>query len=817
MKNTQPSLSIRPRGTGSDRPDERTASSMAYASRCHNLRCHSSCGIRYMAPVGVPATLAETDATPFFTFTADNGRAILLLHRGETLMALADGEKSPAVIGHIDGQPLCAIQSGNSVVVMTSRGRMSLKYTVDGSWYVADETTVPVIRIIAGESRDFESIVAPRQFATPYTRWGGSLDAADISAITADLIGAYRECVAKAAEAGYFLQPVAACYALDTTDTAAMSAPVMVSANGFQPNAPIEVNVVANGTSYGGIAGYAVRLRGYRIAMEAVGTNDYSGPIHLHLSPQLHPIDPERNCSYRALSGISGPTLRLWLPGTAEGGAISTWRYSMMLAAAASRLRGTATAYTLNVKNPAGIIADDIRPAAERQLDDELRGLSTFLSRKADMGPSTFMGTAWNAAVAHPIGDTVTWGNISSHPCPAHPLPMFAATTRAGSWHGYVAVTLGQRRGRVVWSGEGRGDTPDTLQPLLSYPDPSAIEMTVAISSGDGTVRRATFPLTPDEGGTMALYMQPEGKAISLPTVEEDYIIPAMTATAEHYPGMILTASIDAPLTPVAAVTAVEGAVTAICRPVKSTGALDFTRSRLYLFATSGIYLLSVSSVGGALSSRRIDRHPVTSSDHVAETHSGVVAVSGNSMLLADGNRVTVLCRGVDYRSIAYNAAYDELLAIRADGSLTARDMTGGDGHSLDLRPTALYTDHRLLMTASGRLLDASRESTAVSMPVAWEGGLSQFPFAPLAVKGVEWIIDSREADLRVRLRGASGGDDPLTLLELHAVGAINASLRARVFAPCRGRLSASIEGTVSPDMRFYGLTLYLHTDKKNR
>ena len=790
---------------------------MAYASRCHNLRCHSSCGTRYMSPVGVPATVAETDATPFFTFTDDSGRAILLLHRGETLMALADGEKSSTSIGHMDGQPLCAIQSGNSVVVMTSRGRMSLTYGVDGSWHIADETSAPVIRIVAGESRDFESIVAPRTFATPYTRWGGSLDAADISAITADLIGAYRECVAKAAEAGYFLQPVVAYYLLDSSGMAAMSAPVMVSADGFQPNAPIEVNVVANGTSYGGLAGYVVRLRGYRIAMEAVGTNDYSGPIHLHLSTQLHPVDPERSCSYRALSGTSGPTLRLWLPGTAEGGVISTWRYGKMLAAAASRLQATAATYTLNVKNPTGIIADDIRPSAERQLDDGLREMSAFLSRKADTAASTFLGKAWSAAVAHPIGDTVAWGNISSRPCGAHPLPMFAATTRAGSWHGYVAVTLGQGRGRVVWSGEGSRDTPDTLQALLSYPDPSATEMTVAVTSGDGTVRRATFPLTPDEGGTMALYVQPEGKAISLPTVEDDYIIPAMTATAEHYPGMILTASIDDPLTPVAAVTAVEGAVTAICRPVKSTGALDFTRSRLYLFATSGIYLLSVSSVGGALSSRRIDRHPVMSSGHVAETPSGVVAVSGNSMLLADGNRVTLLRQGVDYRSIAYNAAYDELLAIRADGSLTARDMTTGEGHSLELRPTALYSDHRLLMTVDGHLLDASRETTVASMPIAWEGELNQFPFSPLAVKGVEWMADSRDADLRATLRGAMGGDDPLTLLELHAVGAINAPLRARIIAPHRGRLSASIEGTVSPDMRFYGITLYLHTAKKPR
>lgn len=817
MKNTQSALSIRPRGTGGDRPDERTANSMTYASRCHNLRCHSSCGIRYMSPVGVPATVAETDATPFFTFTDNNGRAILLLHRGETLMALADGEKSPTAISHIDGQPLCAIQNGNSVVVMTSRGRMSLTYTVDGSWQVADETSLPVIRIFAGECRDFESIVAPRPFATPYTRWGGSLDAADISAITADLVGAYRECVAKAAEAGYFLQPVVACYTLDTVHPASMSAPVTVSADGFQPTSPIEVNVVAAGSSYGGLAGYAVRLRGYRIAMEAVGKNYYSGPIHLHISPQLHPVDPERNCSCRALSGTSGPTLRLWLPGAAEGGVISTWRCSMMLAAAASRLRGTATAYTLNVMNPTGIIADDIRPAAERQLDDGLRDLSVFLSRRADTMASTLMGKAWSAAVAHPVGDTVAWGNISSRPHAAHPLPVFAATTRAGSWHGYVAVTLGQGRGNVVWSGEGRGDTPDTLQALLSYPDPSATGITVAVTSGDGTVRRATFSLTPDEGGTMALYVQPEGKAISLPEVEEDYIIPAMTATAEHHPGMVLTASIDNPLTPIAAVTAVEGAVTAICRPVKSTGALDFTRSRLYLFATSGIYLLSVSSVGGALSSRRIDRHPVASSGHVAETPSGVVAVSGNSTLLADGNRVTMLRQGVDYRSIAYNAAYDELLAIRADGSLTARDMTGGDGHSLDLRPTALYTDHRLLMTVGGRLLDASRETTATPMPIAWEGEISQFPFAPLAVKGMEWLVDGREADLRLKLRGAMGGDNPLTLLELHAVGAINAPLRARVLAPCRGRLSASIEGTVSPDMRFYGMTLYLHTAKKTR
>lgn len=778
------------------------------AGECLNLRAREDGSGRYLVPVTMARCVAETDSRPFFTFMRDDGTPVLFLSRGDTLETLDEQTGATVTVGQLPGIPLCAVQSGEDVVVMTRGGSVTVSHDGHGDWAIGTANdSLPVLQTLTGETREFESIIPARAFAAPYSRWSGRLADADADMLTADLAEAYGDCVRQAGAAGYFTAPVTVGYSMAGDHSLGIVTPVMAGV--FQLTDALTFTVTSESGMYTGRGACVVRLRGYRLSVSVVDNPSlYSGTVDVRVSPQLHIVDSTA-AVYRMLTGSnSGATLQAWMPGIPRSSDAVEQKCRRLVSSAVAGLAATTSSMTLQGDFATGATVGEIMPGENLSVAEERSMLQSMTTTEAaDTLPT---GDRWRAATVRQSGDTVVWGDITAPPISPSPLPALAATTRAGSWHGCVIVTLGNGRGQVVWSGEGRDNTPDTLSPLLCYPAPGAVEMTIRLTSADGKVRRLTVPLSPSTDGRMSIYIAPSCTPMTIPPVNEDFLIPATTATDERYPGMVVTASAANPLRPLAATMVTEGAVTALAGAAKSASSLDATRSRLYLFATSGIYILSVSSTTGSVSSRRISRHGISSPAHIAETPSMVAAIAGESLLRIDGNRVTVACNGKQYTAIGYNAAYDELALIDSGGILCAVNLASGECYTSDLRPTGFYTDRRLMILLPDRLLDASCESGVGQVNVTWEGEVTTFPFRPSLADSISLELYSAEADCRIRLLGAAGADTPLPIVTLNVKGAINHPVGTRVAAPWRRRLTVRIEGSVDADTRLYGLSLGL-------
>ncbi|MCM1517224.1 MAG: hypothetical protein NC117_01085 [Pseudoflavonifractor sp.] len=796
--------SVAGRGSATGRARGTSGNAMAVrATECRNLRAHTDASGRYLAPVTAPRCIALTDSRPFFTFAGSDGDTVLFLSRGDTLEVLDETSGATATVGRLPDVPLCAVQSGDNVVVMTRRGSVTVSRDGEGTWAIGRSgDSMPVLQTCTGETREFESVIPARSFATPYTRWNGRLTDTDAATLTSDLAEAYEDCVRQAAEAGYFTAPVVVGYSL------AGAAPSILTAAGiFQLPDPVTLTVTTESGMYTGHNACVVKLRGYRLTVRvADNPSDYSGMVSVRVSPQLHVVNPATAVVYRQLSGSSGATLQAWMPGIPRQSSTATQAQGRLIAEAAAGLQAMSPDMTLQGPMTPGTTVGEIMPGEVCSVAEDRARLAAMSATTAS--DTTLTDGEWRASTVRQAGDMVVWGDITTSAIAPMPLTALAATTRAGSWHGCVTVTLGDGRGQVVWSGEGRDNCPDLLWPLLCYPAAGATTMTIRLTSADGLVRRLTVPLSPSPDGRMSIYFDPSCAPVSIPPVDEDYLIPASTAADIHRPGLVVTARVESPLQPLTSKVVTEGSITTLAGASKAASSLDVTRTRLYLFATSGICILSVSSTTGAVSSRRISRHPVTSPDHIAETPSMVAALSGDSLLVIDGNRVTVAAHGKRYTAIGYDAAHDELALIDSEGILTATSIPAGESYTSDLRPTGFYCDHRLILRLDDRLLDMSSNDASGAASIVWEGEISCFPHTPVIAGSLGIELFSSMADCRIRLLGAAGADTPLPITTLRVRGAVNHQLTARVAAPWRRRLTVRIEGTADADTRLYGLRL---------
>ena len=74
----------------------------------------------------------------------------------------------------------------------------------------------------------------------------------------------------------------------------------------------------------------------------------------------------------------------------------------------------------------------------------------------------------------------------------------------------------------------------------------------------------------------------------------------------------------------------------------------------------------------------------------------------------------------------------------------------------------------------------------------------------------VTWCIDAANGNVEVCAKGDHGGNTPLTMVSLTAVGSINAPLTAQVYAPSRRYLTLSIKGVLCADAKVKDVELLM-------
>ena len=786
------------------------------AMECRNLRIADTAVGKTLVATGTPHRVCRTGgALPLFTYSHTDGSRSLFLHSGSRLSVLIGDADDPVELATLPSAPLCATAYGETVIIMTGDGAFHVDYS-DGVWSPRGlRPEFPAVFVKAVPYRDFTAATEPRMLSGTYSHWSGNLATDDISALTTDSLDAYTRAAGDALAAGCFVQPVVVGYRLRDSRGALLyeSPAVMVSLDGFQGCEVAEPEVTDRTT----VASYALTLRGYRLALASphdcppVWTR-HVATMELLVSPQIHPVDFSAEIDYRCQDGTTADTLRIALPGTSVGNVAATDRRADMVAATADRLDSCARTIVIAYPFSDGIASTDpIRPATALTPRREAAALKSALEKRIPSQIFNSQFSIFNSKTVHTVGDTVVWGDISVMRHPGHPVHAFAAETADGSWRGCIAVTMADGTEQVVWHGNGSDCAPTKLSPLLSYPSADARSMTISLQLADGITRKATFELTPSESGNVAYCLDSSLAPIELPTVDDDFFVPASATTPRRYAGMVLAAATETPLSPFASLDASQGAITAISSAVRSSSSWDFGRAHMYLFTTAGIYALAVTRSRRLASCQLLDRRPVTTRDAVTVTPSAIIAIAAGDLVEVTASRVKTIVQRTDYLAIGYNSAFDELLCLRNDSTLLVRNLSSDYLYRRDISPIAFYYDGTLHAVCSDTLLDMSVESPTDAIDVTWRHRIRTL--SPTSrVSLMAWSAYTSAASLSLTLHGDRGGNTPLPLLNLSVEGSVNAPVAARVIAPAHRYLSLTLSGTVAPDFSFEGVKLHLNS-----
>ena len=223
----------------------------------------------------------------------------------------------------------------------------------------------------------------------------------------------------------------------------------------------------------------------------------------------------------------------------------------------------------------------------------------------------------------------------------------FANTLPVKAGRGYIAVTFSNGE-RAVCDRSELPSCPGSFSPLLAYPDPGAISITIATESADGSIRTATYPMTPDSSGGWAYYLDANVRPVTPGGSAGSYNVPLPIRRQRVFTGTILVSPAESPLDIVAEVTLPE-AVTAMCSPLRNDRSWEYGRSRYIVCTARAIYTLTVERGARSVTVRRISRRGVDGQDGLVlrQDGGGVLALTGDGILLsitADG-RVSELCR----------------------------------------------------------------------------------------------------------------------------------------------------------------------------
>ena len=197
-------------------------------------------------------------------------------------------------------------------------------------------------------------------------------------------------------------------------------------------------------------------------------------------------------------------------------------------------------------------------------------------------------------------------------------------------------------------------------------------------------------------------------------------------------------------------------AMAVVTRPLYSGG---FGRYPVYVFTDDGIYAIPQRASDRLGEARLVDRTVIAADVPPVEADGDVWLMSRHGHLCRlSGSKLTVACRDMDCRAMAWCNAHSELWLLPAAGDPVVMMPSG----AISVRTVAaaqLYSDarHALAVTDGGIVLDLEREQPGL-MDVAWHSHpIDLHPLMGQAVRRVVWHVVSDDADLSLRVMGQRG------------------------------------------------------------
>lgn len=457
----------------------------------------------------------------------------------------------------------------------------------------------------------------------------------------------------------------------------------------------------------------------------------------------------------------------------------------------------------------ARLLADDTlcSTTASAGIDDDIAALRAVLrtpvrplSYTAAMLSAPHSFTATRAASG---SRAVMWSGIGViRAQPSRASAMAITADAAASWHAAVKVTFADSSSLVTVA-ESTSGAPLLFSPVISYPAPDAVSLTITVKASGKDVLTGTFPLSPDPSRRRAVYVHPSLRPFTLPDVADVFTVPAQSPARVSLPRVIVASAPSAPAAAAASATVTSGKVNAISEAIFSQSGWDFGRSRFYVFTTAGILLANADLSRATISTSLLDTRVVSAPCAVTPTCDGIAAIASGDIVLLSGTRLRRLAVLSGATALAWNHADHELWAISPDTTTVICTDTGdiynlSDTFSPDIAAGAYLLD------TEGFCREASHPDTPLSINVALEAVTT---FANTVRTPLTLTLDAagRFTPLTITVsRTSLGTSTPAPDHTLTVHGPLKSPLRRRIVIPPTRSVTTTLTATTTSTARLH-------------
>lgn len=793
----------------------------------HNLRYVSLAdGRKAWQPVGRPDVVVPGEWRPV-ALAAPSGFLFLVLASGAKLACIdlikyrsadasvGDGKTDLIVIDTLGSDIKCASASGDFLTVMTAGS--SERFLFDAglcAWTRICQDEWPALSVAACDAGRCSAYVRSRRLSALANPLGTSKVAApDRRSISADMREACVAVAAEAAAAGAFCGPVLMRYRLVGNDGEILfvSAPVLVGSTDIDD---LTVSADLNYSDTTTIGAYSLSFPSWRPALTSGIPVTKSmaamvSRIELLACPQFFPFDPSADpvidiSTYKSISFM------LTVPGAEKSmSAFSPASAESLLRAALAAMPALERVVAV-VQGPfaEGDVIDS-KPSLSFAFGDvfsECLTLRRALMKKTEIAdpvvgrvsqPHRFTASA----VVSAAGMTL-WGGLTALRFNGWKIEnLTAARAGQGAWHAAVAVGFASGDETVVSVSQGTWGAPLTFGPVLSYPSPDAVSMTIIVSAA-GRVRRKTVPLTPDPSGRCAVYVDRSFAPFALGGEDQAFVVPVVKPKPVPMPSFVAAAGDLTPLSVRSVVSLGDGQVQSLFPASRSQSSWNFSRPRFSALTSAGIFTLTVTPLYSCLMTPAlVDTRRVLSPSDAVMLDSDVYAVADGLLLRVGVARTVPLVEGRRFESgfMAADTSTGELwLASGQSGASTVVCTRTGDIYSRD--ESLCSSSLASFAVVGGNLCDLSSQSPAASTFVRWDG---LFDFGDSFVRVRSLVFDIRSPDVsygNLVLRRLGFDDAEQTpSLQLALSGSIRSPVSVPVVALPMRRASLSFQARAAP------------------